>query len=142
MNDRLKKHLSNIEESRIRQVYRNRDKNGKPSLYDWRLADFLYMSYKKKIAWSNTFQLIELPNISGLEILDVGCGNGGWLRLLLEWGASPERLHAVDLLPDQIARAQALSPAGVDWRVGNFLGLDFADSSMDVCAASTVFSSS
>jgi SAM-dependent methyltransferase len=129
------------EEGRIRQVYARRDSSGKAALYHWQRQDVIYMVYRDRAVLAHALQCLGINDLSLLHVLDVGCGSGGWLRLLLEWGASPERLHGVDLLPDRIARAQALSPAGVDWRVGNAVGLDFADSSMDLCAASTVFSS-
>ncbi len=98
------------------------------------------MAYRDQSILAQAFQCLGITDLSQLHVLDVGCGSGGWLRLLLEWGASPERLHGVDLLPDRIAQAQALSPAGMDWRVGNALGLDYPDASIDICAAATVFS--
>ena len=76
-----------------------------------------------------------------LEILDVGCGSAGWLRMLMEWGAAPSRLHGVDLLKDRISKAKSLSPTDMDLRAGSAWPLVFSDSSMDLCAASTVFSS-
>ena len=129
------------EEERIRQVYARRDASGKTARYYWQRQDVIYITYRYRSVLARALQCLGINDLSPLHVLDVGCGSGGWLRLLLEWGASPERLHGVDLLPDRIARAQALSPAGVDWRVGNAVGLDFADGSMDLCAASTVFSS-
>lgn len=129
------------EEARIRKVYARRDVSGKPKLYAWDRPEVAYMAYRKKAAWISACKREGIHDLASLEILDVGCGSGGWLRLLVEWGASPERLHGVDLLPDRIAQAQALSPVGIDWRVGNALQLDFADGAMDICAANTVFSS-
>ena len=80
-------------------------------------------------------------DIATIEVLDVGCYTGQWLRMLLEWGANPSKLHGVDLLEESIAKAKVLSPAGVDFRVSNGWPLPYQDASMDVCAASTVFSS-
>jgi len=131
----------NQEARRVRQVYAKRDASGKAALYNWQRQDVIYMVYRDRSVLAQAFHKLGLTDLSQLRILDVGCGSGGWLRLLLEWGASPDRLHGVDLLPDRIARAQDLSPVGMDWRVGNALGLDFADASMDLCAAATVFSS-
>lgn len=71
----------------------------------------------------------------------MGCGTGGWLRMLLEWGALPKRLHGVDLLEDRIAYGRSLSPPELDLKVDNACGLSFADGSVDLCTASTIFSS-
>ncbi len=129
------------EERRIRQVYAKRDASGKPALYHWQRQDTLYLIYRSRAVLARAFQCLGINDLAPLHILDVGCGSGGWLRLLVEWGASPERLHGIDLLPDRIVRAQALSPVSIDWRVGNALGLDYAGATMDLCAANTVFSS-
>jgi SAM-dependent methyltransferase len=37
--------------------------------------------------------------LASLRILEVGCGSGYWLRQLVQWGASPERIVGIDLLP-------------------------------------------
>ena len=45
-----------------------------------------------------------------MNILDVGCGNGKWLRTLMEWGATANNLHGIDLLPDRVEKALQVSP--------------------------------
>jgi len=129
------------EELRIRQAYARREASGKAALYSWSRPDAIYMGYREKAAWARALKLLGFTDLSQLEILDVGCGVGDWLRQLLEWGADPGRLHGIDLLADRIARAQALSPATIDFQVGNACDLDFPDGSLDLCMASTVFSS-
>jgi len=37
------------------------------------------------------------PTLCGWRILDIGCGDGRWLRLLLEYDAKPEDLVGVDV---------------------------------------------
>ncbi|MGO9176455.1 MAG: class I SAM-dependent methyltransferase [Desulfobaccales bacterium] len=129
------------EELRIRETYARRDAAGKPALYTWDRMDSVYMAYRRKVAWIKALKEAGFRGLPGLDILDIGCGAGGWLRMMSEWGADPGRLHGLDLLEDRIARAKALSPAAMDFKVGNAMELDFPDSSMDLCAASTVFSS-
>jgi ubiquinone/menaquinone biosynthesis C-methylase UbiE len=129
------------EELRIRQAYSKREAAGKPSLYTWDRLDSAYMAYRQKAAWIKTFKKAGFKDLAGLEILDVGCGSGGWLRMLLEWGATPSRLHGVDLLEERIAEAKALSPAGIDFKMGNACELDYPENCFDLCTASTVFSS-
>ena len=45
------------------------------------------------------------------RILDVGCGTGETLAGFAAWGARPENLFGVDLLPDRIRRAKERSYA-------------------------------
>jgi ubiquinone/menaquinone biosynthesis C-methylase UbiE len=129
------------EESRIRIVYAKRDTSGKPALYAWHRPDALYMEYRIKEGWVQAFKAADFQDISSLEILEVGCGAGRWLRTLTEWGATTSRLHGVDLLEDRIVKAMALSPAGIDFKVSNACSLDYPDEAFDLCIAFTVFSS-
>ena len=129
------------EESRIQSVYAKRDAENKDILYSWKSADAIYIDYRKRVTWSLAFLKAGLNDLVDLEILDVGCGSGGWLRMLLEWGATPKRLHGIDLLEDRISRAKALSQINLDFRLGNSCQLPWPDCSIDLCGASTVFSS-
>ncbi len=133
--------LVSFDESRIRQSYSRRDSMGKPKLYTWLRPDSLYIEYRKKAMWSLAFKEANFHSLSELEILDIGCGSGSWLRMLCEWDARPARMHGIDLLEDRINSAKALSPPSMDFKVGNACELDFPDNSMDLVAASTVFSS-
>jgi ubiquinone/menaquinone biosynthesis C-methylase UbiE len=74
------------------------------------------------------------------RVLEVGCGTGTELAWLLELGASPSRLAGVDLLPDRVAAARAAFPQ-LEFHQGNAEHLDFADASVDLVMALTVFSS-
>lgn len=85
--------------------------------------------------------LREAGGIEGKRILEVGCGTGYWLRQLLQWGAPPEALAGIELLPDRVARARQLCPGGVDLRQGSAAALPFADSSFDIVLQATLFTS-
>lgn len=100
-----------------------------------------FLAYRLKAAWTRAFKHVGWQELASLEILEVGCGAGEWLRQLLEWGADPGRLHGIDLLEDRIAKARALSPPTMDFRVGNACKLDYPDDFFDLCSAITVFSS-
>jgi ubiquinone/menaquinone biosynthesis C-methylase UbiE len=78
--------------------------------------------------------------LAKLNILDVGCGDGEWLRTLMAWGATPERLHGIDLLPDRISAAKKFSPM-IDFKVSSGFSISFPDAAMDLVSAHTVFSS-
>ncbi|HEV7218381.1 MAG TPA: class I SAM-dependent methyltransferase [Terriglobales bacterium] len=75
------------------------------------------------------------------RILEVGCGTGSWLRELVRWGALPENIVGIDLLPDRIAEAKLLCPSGIRLICGNAEKLQFSDGAFDVVLQSTVFTS-
>jgi len=74
-------------------------------------------------------------------ILDVGCGTGGWIREFIKWGASPDHLVGIDLLPERIEKARKLCPQDVKLECGNAARLSFPNDSFDVVLQSTVFTS-
>jgi len=125
------------EEQRIRSVYGAR--SGEPYRRDRPGA--AYDEYRQRVCWARAFGSAGIDDPAGLEILDIGCGTGPWLRMLLEWGAEPARLHGIDLLEDRIERARAAMPAAIDLRVASAWPIPFDKASMDLAACSTVFSS-
>jgi SAM-dependent methyltransferase len=74
------------------------------------------------------------------RILDVGCGMGGVLTGFEGLGARPDNLFGVDLLAERIAKAKELFPR-FSFQPANAEALPFPDSSFDLVALFTVFSS-
>jgi len=74
------------------------------------------------------------------RILDVGCGAGKALAEFEVWGAKPDHLFGVDLLPDRIRQAQEQFPA-LSFQPANAERLPFPNQSFDLVLAFTVFSS-
>ena len=69
----------------------------------------------------------------GLDVLDVGCGTGDFLRLLAPI-VSPGTAVGVDLSETMIAEARQRSPENIDnlsFRVGSVLDLPFSAASFD-----------
>lgn len=128
------------EEKRIREVYAHRDASGKHKLYAWFKPDALLNHFRFRATAASMLISCGLTDLSQLDILDVGCGTGTWLRNLLEWGAVAERLHGIDLLDDRIRRAAALSP-GIDFQPASGYRIPYSSASMDLVSAHTVFSS-
>lgn len=156
------------EERRIREAYARRDEAGKGRLADARRPEIrIWKERRLEVAASMLAQrppaaaaggtgaapdpgttgpasrpdrAPAAPDLSGTRCLDVGCGAGDWLTTLRDWGAAPAALHGVDLLEDRIEAARAALP-GADLRVGSGWALPFADASMDLVTANTVFSS-
>ncbi len=78
--------------------------------------------------------------LRGRQVLDVGCGSGGELASLTEFGAEPGDLFGVDLLPDRIALAREQFPE-LHFRVANGESLPFPPDRFDLVMAYTLFSS-
>lgn len=73
------------------------------------------------LSYSTILKLLDKYKMNPLadrKILDVGCGSGGELRRFIEYGASPENLFGIDLLPDRIKRAKELNPL-IDFKCDN-----------------------
>ncbi|MBN1393472.1 MAG: class I SAM-dependent methyltransferase [Pirellulales bacterium] len=82
-----------------------------------------------------------LNSLQDISIFDVGCGAGGWLRRFVCWGAQPENLAGVDLLPDRVESAAKLCAPGTNVRCGNAAALDVPDASYDLVLQFTLFTS-
>ncbi|MFB3885565.1 MAG: class I SAM-dependent methyltransferase [Thermodesulfobacteriota bacterium] len=128
------------EEQRIRAVYARRDSAGKPALYEWHRQDVIFSQYRSRAVAACMLAGDGLRDLSKIEILDVGCGSGGWLRTLMDWGASPKCLHGIDLLDGRIESARNLA-SDIDFQVASGCAIPFGNSSMDLVSANTVFSS-
>jgi len=126
------------EVSRIKQVYAQRDARGKAALYQWWRKDVTLTNFTFRLVVSS--MLAKWDDLSDKQILDIGCGAGGWLRTLQEWGGEPEHLHGIDLLEDRIAQAKKMSPQ-IDYQAISGWPIPFTEQSMDLVTANTVFSS-
>jgi ubiquinone/menaquinone biosynthesis C-methylase UbiE len=81
-----------------------------------------------------------LSDLSGLEILDVGCGAGGGFLRLMAWGASPRSLHGVDLRADLVLTARAIHP-DLDVAEASAAALPWQDGRFDLVTQFTAFTS-
>lgn len=79
--------------------------------------------------------------LASQKILDLGCGEGRWLGRFIQWGAQPENLAGIDLLPERIAVARESCPPQIRLLCGNAGQLPFASESLDLITSFTVFSS-
>jgi SAM-dependent methyltransferase len=81
-----------------------------------------------------------LKLLSGLRLLEIGCGFGHQLGRLCQAGANPALAHGVDLLEDRIAGARAAYPE-IAFAVADARHLPFPDQAFDVVLCMVVFSS-
>jgi ubiquinone/menaquinone biosynthesis C-methylase UbiE len=126
------------EAARIVNAYARRIKDDLYSLFD--AAQLLSIQERER----QTLSLLRQHGWADLldkRILDLGCGSGTWIRDLVRWGAQPENLNGIDLLPGRIADARRLCPAGAHITCRNASELPYEDASFDLIIQSTVFSS-
>jgi SAM-dependent methyltransferase len=82
-----------------------------------------------------------ITDLSALRLVEVGCGTGGNLLELLRLGFAPAHLTGLELLPERMAQARRVLPAGVGLQEGDATQADVAPGSQDIVFVSTVFSS-
>ncbi len=80
-------------------------------------------------------------DLSGLSLLEVGCGSGGNLIDGLHMGFSPGNLAGIELLPERFAAARSRLPEAVRLLQGDASALAPSLGGFDVVLQSTVFSS-
>jgi len=73
-----------------------------------------------------------LPDVAGLDGIDIGCGEGHNTRLLAARGA---RVVAVDFVSGFVRAAAMEQPNGIRYAVADALRLPFADGSFDFATA-------
>lgn len=130
---------SRSEEARIHAAYERRRFAAKD--YSWFELGHLFMVQELERYLLGALKRHGMVPLRSKRILEIGCGNGHWLREFIKWGASPENLFGIDLLADRIAQACRLSTPGIRFASGNAAQLDFADESFDVVLQATVFTS-
>jgi|ERR1043166_5240617 ubiquinone/menaquinone biosynthesis C-methylase UbiE len=98
-----------------------------------KLARAGYDVYRDLVNTPAFFEL--LPDIAGLRVLDIGCGEGHNTRLLAQRGA---RVTAIDIADRFIAHAIASereAPLGIDYQVASAVELPFDDQTFDAATA-------
>lgn len=111
------------------------------SVYSPLAPDVYMMQQEKERALIKLFKTMGLTPLNNKRLLEVGCGSGTNLHLLLRLGFSPENLVGNDLLEERIAAAKKKLPAGIKLIAGDAVKLDLPAHSFDIVSQSTVFSS-
>lgn len=127
------------EQDRIRAVYQAWLVQERIAAYAWYRPDVMEQeAARNRVAGAMLAQALG-TDLSYARIVDVGCGSGGFLRKLIDWGADPARLTGTEYQSDRLDLARLRSAPEVCWHLGD---LDFApDASFDLAVANTVFSS-
>jgi ubiquinone/menaquinone biosynthesis C-methylase UbiE len=75
-------------------------------LYSWFNPAYLFAIQQRQRAVLPILKRLGYLNLPDLHILEVGCGSGGVLTEFLGFGASPQNLYGLDLLPDRLIEAK------------------------------------
>lgn len=126
------------EEARVRAAYARRGAPARESYFE---RAHLFMVQGQVRAVLRGLRAHGVTVLEPLDMLEVGCGTGRWLRELVQWGADPTRLTGVDVLADRIAQARLRCPAGVTLAPGNAAALALPARRFDVVLQSMVLSS-
>jgi ubiquinone/menaquinone biosynthesis C-methylase UbiE len=126
------------EETRIRSVYEQRQGSFR---YSWFNQGQLFRVHELERDILAILRSKGLSHLHDKKILEIGCGQGQWIREFIKWGAWPENMTGIDLLPDRVTRARQLCPQGVEIQCGNAARLPFRNHSFDLVLQFTVFSS-
>lgn len=128
-----------LEERRIGVAYARRQSLA--SRYSHLDPAHLYMVQERARGLLGLLRSTGFRTLRSARVLEVGCGDGQLLTELITWGARPEDLTGVDLLPARIAEARSRCPADVRLETGRATALCFADGTFDIVLQATVFSS-
>jgi ubiquinone/menaquinone biosynthesis C-methylase UbiE len=130
------------EEARIKAAYADRETQPailKRESYFDRACLFMMQEQERKML--DLLKQHGRDELQNQKILEVGCGTGGILRKMIRWGARPENVSGLDLLPENIEQARRLSPSTVCLSCGNTGNLPYPDATFDLVVQVTVFSS-
>ncbi|MES2900886.1 MAG: class I SAM-dependent methyltransferase [Pseudomonadota bacterium] len=130
---------THAEQERIRAVYQNWLAKERISAYAWHRPDVMEQdAARNRVAGAMLADAFG-PDLSRLGVVDVGCGSGGFLRQLVDWGADPVKLIGTEYQQERLDQARLRSAPAIRWHLGD---LDILpDASVDLAVANTVFSS-
>ena len=128
------------EDERVRVAYERRRQTIPPSRYARTDLFALFEIHGRERAMASLFRSEGLLSLTGVRILDVGCGRGDIMRQLLEYGADPGLVTGIDLLDDNVKSARRLAPH-LEVVCGSATSLPFPDASFDLVLQFTLFTS-
>jgi SAM-dependent methyltransferase len=127
--------------SRLQKEYADRERRfaGRDTYSLFNPAN-LFTIQSRQRAILKTFHKYHFSQLSELNILEMGCGNGGVLAEYITYGASPEKVFGVDLLFDRLLHARHILP-GSSFSNADGSHLPFPSHTFDLVLQYTAISS-
>jgi len=123
--------------SAVIEEFDRRDRDLTRALYAWHNATHQYFQMQTARALLATLRREGKFPLDKQRILDVGCGEGGWLLEFAKWGAAPENLAGIELNPRRIDYARRRLPRA-SLHQGDARRLPWADREFDILTQITV----
>lgn len=127
------------EQERIASAYRGWHGGAALARYAWHRPDIVVQHAMRIRVLSRMLAATVGTDLGKVRVLDVGCGTGGFLRQLIDWGATPAHLTGTELQPERLELARVRSAPEVHWHAGTLSALPAA--SVDLVSAQAVISS-
>lgn len=127
---------SRCEARRITAAYARRAASGVDERYSSFEPAHLFQLQGLERAVLQLLRQEGVRTLAGLRVLDVGCGDGGWLQGLVRYGAAPEHLVGVDMRRSVLPGRDCST-----FMVASADALPFQDASFDVVCQLTMLSS-
>lgn len=128
--------LRSADAKRVRRVFEERKEPG-DGLFDAYRLQTHQERYEQLLHF---FREAEFGSLEKLRVLDVGCGSGGHLRRMAEFGVSPANCFGVDLFPKSLCGARRLNP-NIHFVEAHGARLPFGDETFDLVFQYTMLTS-
>jgi ubiquinone/menaquinone biosynthesis C-methylase UbiE len=124
------------ETKRLKAAYARRQCG---DLYSWFSPAHLFIMQDRDRRVLKLLKRLGLTGLGDHKILEVGCGSGHWLGEFIKWGARPEYLTGIDIIPEKLVSAQFRQSSKVGLVQANAAYLPFSPGNFDLVLQSMLF---
>lgn len=135
--------MSDAELERLRDEYRSAFRSiPQDSSHPWHPLNpaAIYYRQAREQAVSKLLRTHRLA-LKQMRCIDIGCGYGAEIGFLVAAGASPPRIHGIELVPERARNARSTLPLEIGIVVADAGNLPYPDHCFDLATQYTVFSS-
>lgn len=128
------------ERNRIVHAYGRRGLNIEEK-YSYFSAANMLLIQEREACFLQALRSLGLSKLSEVTLLDVGCGDGYFVRQFIQWGAKPENIAGVELLSNRVVSANRLCPAAANICFADASELPFGDKAFALVLQATMLTS-
>jgi len=133
-------HSHQQEIDRIRSEYERRAREIDPDFYSPERPANLFLYDGQVRALEHALEKAGISALGGRNLLEIGCGEGRWLRLFEQMGVEQPGIAGIDLDKGRAHHSSSRQPKA-DIRSGNAAELPWPDETFDIVFQSTLFTS-